>query len=411
MRRSVGVAIGGALLLVGAFAAPAQENNKDKVSDGVVKIGLIEDMSSIYADITGIGAVTAAKMAVEDFGGQVLGVPIEVISADHQNKADIASATAREWFDNQHVDALMDVAASATALAAVDVAKTKNKIVILNGPGAARITNEACTPVSIHYTYDNYALAHGTGGAMVKAGYDTWFFIAADYAFGHDLEAVTTNVIKANGGQVLGDVRVPLNTADFSSALLQAQSSKAKVVGLANAGADTQNSIKQAAEFGIVRGGQKMAGLLVFINDVNSLGLEVAQGILLTTAFYWDRNDESRAWAQRYFGRMNRMPNMAQAGIYSATTHYLKAVAAAGSDATQPVIEKMRATPINDFFVKNGTIREDGRMVHGMYLYEVKKPGESKGAWDYYKPVAEIPADQAFLPLAESKCPLVKKTQ
>jgi branched-chain amino acid transport system substrate-binding protein len=411
MRKSVAVAIGGASLLACAFAAPAQESNKDKISDGVVKIGLIEDMSSIYADITGIGAVTAAKTAVEDFGGKVLSMPIEVVSADHQNKADIASATAREWFDNQHVDALMDVAASATALAAVDVAKTKNKIVILNGPGAARITNEACTPISIHYTYDNYALAHGTGGAMVKAGYDTWFFIAADYAFGHDLEAVTTNVIKANGGQVLGDVRVPLNTADFSSALLQAQSSKAKVVGLANAGADTQNSIKQAAEFGIVRGGQKMAGLLVFINDINSLGLEVAQGMLLTTAFYWDRNDESRAWAQRYFQRMNRMPNMAQAGIYSATTHYLEAVAAAGTDATQPVMEKMRATPVNDFFVKNGTIREDGRMVHDMYLYEVKKPAESKGAWDYYKPVAEIPADQAFLPLAESKCPLVKKTQ
>ena len=411
MRKSVAVAIGGASLLACAFAAPAQENNKEKISDGVVKIGLIEDMSSIYADITGIGAVTAAKMAVEDFGGKVLGAPIDVVSADHQNKADIASATAREWFDNQHVDALMDVAASATALAAVDVAKTKNKIVILNGPGAARITNEACTPVSIHYTYDNYALAHGTGGAMVKAGYDTWFFITADYAFGHDLEAVTTNVIKANGGQVLGDVRVPINTADFSSALLQAQSSKAKVVGLANAGADTQNSIKQAAEFGIVRGGQKMAGLLVFINDVNSLGLEVAQGMLLTTAFYWDRNDKSRAWAQRYFQRMNRMPNMAQAGIYSATTHYLEAVAAAGTDATQPVMEKMRATPINDFFVKNGTIRDDGRMVHDMYLYEVKKPAESKGAWDYYKPAAEIPADQAFLPLAESKCPLVKKTQ
>jgi branched-chain amino acid transport system substrate-binding protein len=411
MRKSLAVAIGGASLLACAIAAPAQENNKEKISDGVVKIGLIEDMSSIYADITGIGAVTAAKMAVEDFGGKVLGMPIDVVSADHQNKADIASATAREWFDNQHVDALMDVAASATALAAVDVAKTKNKIVILNGPGAARITNEACTPVSIHYTYDNYALAHGTGGAMVKAGYDTWFFITADYAFGHDLEGVTTNVIKASGGQVLGDVRVPINTADFSSALLQAQSSKAKVVGLANAGADTQNSIKQAAEFGIVRGGQKMAGLLVFINDVNSLGLEVAQGMLLTTAFYWDRNDESRAWAQRYFARMNRMPNMAQAGIYSATTHYLEAVAAAGTDATQPVMEKMRATPINDFFVKNGTIRDDGRMVHDMYLYEVKKPAESKGAWDYYKPAAEIPADQAFLPLAESKCPLVKKTQ
>ena len=305
----------------------------------------------------------------------------------------------------------MDVAASATALAAVDVAKTKNKIVILNGPGAARITNEACTPVSIHYTYDNYALAHGTGGAMVKAGYDTWFFIAADYAFGHDLEAVTTSVVKANGGQVLGERPRPINTADFSSALLQAQSSKAKVVGLANAGADTQNSIKQAAEFGIVRGGQKLAGLLVFINDINSLGLDVAQGMLLTTAFYWDRNDESRAWAQRYFQRMNRMPNMTQAGIYSATTHYLKAVAAAGTDATQPVMEKMRATPINDFFVKNGTIREDGRMVHDMYLYEVKKPAESKGAWDYYKLVAKIPADHAFLPLAESKCPLVKKTQ
>ena len=300
MRKSVAVAIGGASLLACAFGAPAQENSKEKISDGVVKIGLIEDMlEDIYADITGIGAVTAAKMAVDDFGGKVLGMPVEVVSADHQNKADIASATAREWFDNQHVDALMDVAASATALAAVDVAKTKNKIVILNGPGAARITNEACTPVSIHYTYDNYALAHGTGGAMVKAGYDTWFFIAADYAFGHDLEAVTTSVIKANGGQVLGDVRVPINTADFSSALLQAQSSKAKVVGLANAGADTQNSIKQAAEFGIVRGGQKMAGLLVFINDINSLGLDVAHGMLLTTAFYWDRNDKSRAWAQR----------------------------------------------------------------------------------------------------------------
>jgi branched-chain amino acid transport system substrate-binding protein len=415
MRRSVVVATSAAFLVACAFVAQAQdkapEKNQEKISDGVVKIGLIEDMSSIYADITGIGAVTAAKMAVEDFGGKALGMPIEVVSADHQNKADIASSTAREWFDNQHVDALMDVAASATALAAVDVAKTKNKIVVLSGPGAARITNEACTPISIHYAYDNYALAHGTGGAMVKAGYDTWFFVTADYAFGHDLEQVTGGVIKGSGGSVLGSVRVPINTSDFSSALLQAQSSKAKVVGLANAGADTQNSIKQAAEFGIVRGGQKLAGLLVFINDVNSLGLDVAQGMLLTTAFYWDRNEESRAWAQRYFARMNRMPNMVQAGIYSATTHYLQAVAAAGTDATGPVMEKMRASPINDFFVKNGTIREDGRMVHDMYLYEVKKPAESKGAWDYYQLVAEIPAVQAFLPLAESRCPLVKKTQ
>lgn len=369
------IATGTALLLACTFAAQAQE----KVSDGVVKIGMIEDMSSIYADITGVGAVTAAKMAVEDFGGKVLGKPIEVVAADHQNKADIASATAREWFDTQHVDALMDVAASATALAVIDVAKTKNKIVVLNGPGAARITNEACTPVSIHYTYDNYALAHGTGGAMVKAGYDTWFFLTADYAFGHDLERMTTGVVTASGGQVLGSVAIPINTSDFSSALLQAQSSKAKAIGLANAGADTQNSIKQAAEFGIVRGGQKLAGLLVFINDVNTLGLDVAQGMLLTTAFYWDRDEESRAWAQHYFQRMNKKPNMTQAGIYSATTHYLKAVQAAGTDETQAVMEKMRSTPINDFFVKNGQIREDGRMVHEMYLYEVKKPAESKG--------------------------------
>jgi len=395
------------MLPAGAVAAPAQE----KISDGVVKIGMIEDMSSIYADITGVGAVTAAKMAVEDFGGKVLSKPIEVVSADHQNKPDIASATAREWFDAERVDALMDVAASATALAAIDVAKNKNKIVILNGSGAARITNEACTPVSIHYTYDNYALSHGTGAAMVRAGYDTWFFLTADYAFGHDLEQNTAAVVKASGGQVLGSVRVPINTSDFSAALLQAQSSKAKVVGLANAGADTTNSIKQAAEFGVVRGGQKLAGLLIFINDINALGLEAAQGMLLTNAFYWDRNDESRAWAKRYFQRMSRMPNMTQAGIYSATTHYLKAVEAAGTDETQAVMEKMRSTAINDFFVKDGKIREDGRMIHDMYLYEVKKPAESKGAWDYYKLVATIPADQAFQPLSDSKCPLVRKVQ
>jgi branched-chain amino acid transport system substrate-binding protein len=407
MNRFGAIAAAAMLALASAFAVQAQE----KISDGVVKIGMIEDMSSLYADITGIGAVTAAKMAAEDFGGKVLGKPIEIVSADHQNKADIASATAREWFDTQHVDALMDVAASATALAAIEVAKNKNKIVVLNGPAAVRITNEACTPVSVHYAYDNYALSHGTGAAMVKAGYDTWFFITADYAFGHDLEQNTAAVVKASGGQVLGSVRVPINSSDFSSALLQAQSSKAKVVGLANAGGDTINSIKQAAEFGIVRGGQKMAGLLVFINDVNSLGLEAAQGMLLTNAFYWDRNDESRAWSQRYFQRMNKMPNMAQAGIYSATTHYLQAVQAAGTDETSAVMEKMRSTPINDFFVKNGKIREDGRMVHDMYLYEVKKPAESKGQWDYYKFVATIPADQAFLPLSESKCPLVKKAQ
>jgi branched-chain amino acid transport system substrate-binding protein len=407
MKRSAAIATGAALLLACTFAGQAQE----KISDGVVKIGMLEDMASLYADITGVGAVTAAKMAVEDFGGKVVGKPIEVVSADHQNKPDIASAAAREWFDVQRVDALMDVAASATALAAIEVAKTKNRIVVLNGPGATRITNEACTPISIHYTYDNYALSHGTGAATVKAGYDTWFFLTADYAFGHDLEQVTAAMVRAGGGKVLGSVRIPLNTLDFSSALLQAQASKAKVVGLANAGADTTNSIKQAAEFGIVRGGQKLAGLLVFINDINTLGLEAAQGMLLTTAFYWDRDEETRAWAQRYSQRMGKMPNMTQAGIYSATTHYLKAIAAAGTDETQAVMERMRATPINDFFVKNGKVREDGRMVHEMYMYEVKKPAESKGAWDYYKLVATIPADQAFQPLSDSKCPLVKKAQ
>jgi len=407
MKRPAVITTGAALLLACALAAQAQE----KVSEGVVKIGMLEDIASLYADITGVGAVTAAKMAVEDFGGKVLGKPIEVVAADHQNKPDIASATVREWFDIQHVNALMDVAASATALAAIEVAKTKNKIVVLNGPGATRITNEACTPISIHYTYDNYALSHGTGAATVKAGYDTWFFLTADYAFGHDLEQVTADMVRAGGGRVLGSVRVPINTLDFSSALLQAQASKAKVIGLANAGSDTSNSIKQAAEFGIARGGQKLAGLLVFINDINALGLEAAQGMLLTNAFYWDRNDESRAWSQRYFQRMSKMPNMTQAGIYSATTHYLKAVEAAGTDETQAVMERMRSTPINDFFAKNGKIREDGRMVHDMYLYEVKKPAESNGTWDYYKLVATIPADQAFQPLSESKCPLVKKAQ
>ena len=407
MKRSVALATSTLLLLGFAFAAQAQE----RVSDGVVKIGMLEDMSSIYADITGIGAVTAARMAAEDFGGNVLGKPIEVVAADHQHQPDIASATAREWFNIQHVDALMDVAASATALAVMEVARASSKIVVLNGPGATRITNEACTPVSIHYAYDNYALSHGTGAAVVKAGYDTWFFLTADYAFGHDLEQATAAVVRAGGGRVLGSVRVPINTLDFSSALLQAQASQARVIGLANAGADATNSTKQAAEFGIVRGGQKLVGLLVFVNDVNTLGLEAAQGMLLTTAFYWDRNEETRAWAQRYFQRMSKMPNMTQAGIYSATMHYLKSIAAAGTDETKAVMEKMRSTPIDDFFVKNGQIREDGRMVHEMYLYEVKKPAESKGSWDYYKLVATIPADQAFQPLPDSKCPLVKKPQ
>jgi branched-chain amino acid transport system substrate-binding protein len=409
LKRFCGVAMGTALLINSNCSVEAQSGAK--ISDGKVKIGLIEDMSSLYADITGIGAVTAAKMAVDDFGGKVLGSPIEVISADHQNKADVASATARDWFDTQHVDAILDVAASATALAAIAVAKTKNKIIVLNGPGSASITNEACSPISVHYTYDNYAVSRSTGIAMVKQGYDTWFFITADYAFGHDLRQNTAAVVAANGGKVLGEVRLPLNTPDFSSALLQAQASGAKVIALANSGGDTINAIKQAAEFGIVRDGQKLAGLLVLINDIDSLGLEVAQGMLLTDAFYWDQDDESRAWSQRYFQRMNKMPNMLQAGIYSATTHYLQAVKAAGTDETGPVMEKMRARPINDFFSKNGRIREDGLMVHDMYLWEIKKPAESKGRWDFYKLVNKVPAEEAFQPLSQSKCPLVKKGQ
>jgi branched-chain amino acid transport system substrate-binding protein len=407
MSRKTAVAVATAFVIGSVWAAPAQ--SPEKISDGVVKIGLLLDMSSIYADITGIGSVTAAKMAVEDFGGKVLGKPVEVVFADHQNKADIASTMARAWFDTEHVDAILDVAASATALAAMEVAKAKNKIIVLNGPAAQRITGDACGPTSVHWTYDTYSLSHGTGQATVNQGFDTWFFITADYAFGHDLEKDTADVVKASGGTVLGSVRAPINTPDFSSFLLQAQASKAKVIGLANAGADTINSIKQAAEFGIVRGGQRVAGLLVFITDVNSLGLEAAQGMLVTEAFYWDLNEETRAWSRRFFERHQKMPTMAQAGLYSTTLHYLKAVEAAGTDETAAVMEKIRSMPVNDVFAKNGHIREDGRMVHDTYLFEVKKPSESKGAWDYYRLLATIPADQAVLPLAQSKCPLVKK--
>ena len=388
-----------------AVAAPAGA----QVSDNVVKIGLILDMSSIYADITGKGSADAAQMAIDDFGGKVLGKPIELVYADHQNKADIAAGKAREWFENEKVDAILDVAASATALAALEVAKANKKIMIFNGPGATRLTNEACTPLSVHWAYDTYALAHGTGYAMVKQGYDTWFFLTADYAFGQDLERDTTSVVTANGGKVVGGVRAPLNTSDFSSFLLQAQSSKAKVIALANAGADTTNAIKQASEFGIVKGGQKLAGMLVFITDVHALGLEKAQGMLLTTAFYWDMNDETRKWSQRFLQKEGRMPTMSQAGVYSTVTHYLKAVQAAGTDESEAVMKKMRETPVNDFFVKNGKIREDGRMVHDMYLVEVKSPAESKGPWDYYKIKATIPAEEAFQPLSASRCPLVKK--
>jgi branched-chain amino acid transport system substrate-binding protein len=399
------------LLALAAAAVPgiAVAETPDKVSDGVVRIGLLLDMSSLYSDITGTGSETAARMAVEDFGGKVLGAPIEVVAADHQNKADIASARAREWFDTGKVDALMDVAASAPALAVMQVAKEKNKIVVMSGPGASSITNENCIPTSVHYVYNTYALAHSTGQAVVKQGGDTWFFITADYSFGAQLEKDTADVVKASGGKVLGDVRVPINNADFSSYLLQAQSSKAKIIGLANAGGDTINTIKQAAEFGITQGGQKLAGLLVYINDIHSLGPQATQGMVLTSSFYWNMSDETRAWAKRFYAKLNKMPNMSQAGVYSSTMHYLKAVQAAGTDATEPVMRKMRETPVDDFFAKGGRIRDDGMMVHDLYLFEVKPPAEVKQPWDYYKLLATVPGDQAFTPLAESKCPLVKK--
>ena len=388
-----------------SIGAPAQNA---KVSDGVVKIGLILDMNSLYADLTGEGSVTAARMAIEDFGGKVLGVPIELVYADHQNKADLAAAKAREWFDADKVDVIADVAASATALAALEVARQKNRIIMFSGPGATRLTNENCSPVSIHYTYDTYAMAVGTGKGVLKTGGDTWFFVTADYAFGHTLEKDTTEVIKAEGGKVLGSVRHPLNSIDMSSFLLQAQASKAKVIGLANAGGDTINSIKTANEFGITKT-QSLAALLAFINDIHALGLPVAKGMLLTESFYWDMNDETRKWARRYFEKMKKMPNMIQAGTYSSITHYLRAVQATGTDDTATVMAKMKSTPINDFFVKNGRIREDGRMLRDMYVFEVKQPAESKYPWDYYKLKATVPANEAFLPASKSVCPLLKK--
>jgi branched-chain amino acid transport system substrate-binding protein len=390
---------------LGYSAADAQ------VSDDVVKIGILNDQSGLYADLAGQGSVIAARMAVEDYGGKVLGKPVEVVFADHQNKPDIASSIANQWIDTEKVDVIMDVPTSSVALAIQEITKNKNRIHINSGAASSDLTGSKCSPTGIHYTYDTYALANGTGTTLVKEGGDSWFFITADYAFGHALEKDTSAAVTAAGGKVLGSVRTPFpGTTDFSSFLLQAQGSGAKVVGLANAGGDTINSIKQAGEFGLVAGGQKLAGLLVFLSDVHSLGLKVAQGLTITDGWYWDHDDESRAWAKK-FGAKNggRMPTMVQAGVYSATTHYLKAINAAKTDEAKAVVAKMKETPINDFFAKNGKIREDGRMVHTMYLVQVKKPEESKGPYDYYKIIKEIPGDQAFRPMdAKYGCSLVK---
>jgi branched-chain amino acid transport system substrate-binding protein len=389
------------LAVIAASSAMAQ-------SKPPLKLGGILDMSGLYADITGPGSETAAKMAAEDFGGEVLGRKIEIVVGDHLNKADLSANIARDMLDNQGVEMIFDVAASATALAAGEIAKARNKIIIFNGPGSIRLSNEACGPYTVHYVFDTYGQANVTGLAAVKAGLDTWFFISADYAFGHDLEQDTTNVVLKSGGKVLGSVRAPLNTSDFSSYLLQAQASKAKVIGLANAGGDTINAIKQGAEFGLMKGGQKMSPLLAFVSDIDSVGLETAQGLLLAEAFYWDLNDDTRAFSKRFMERTKRVPTSAQAGVYSSVLHYLQAVKAAGTTDSAAVMKIMKDTPINDMFAKNGHIREDGRMVHDMYLFEVKKPSESKGRWDDYKLLGTVPGDQAFQPLALSRCPRVK---
>ena len=373
-----------------------------------LKIGILSDLSSVYSDIGGSGNVEATKMAIEEFGGSMFGAPIELLTADPQNKPDTAASIVRKWYENDGVDMIIDMPTSATALAGMELSKQFEKIMIITDAASSDITGKSCSPFTAHWTYDTYANAHTVGGAIVKNGGDTWFFITADYVFGHSIERDTGEVVKAAGGKVLGSVKHPLNTPDFSSYLLQAQSSKAKIIGLANGGGDTINTIKQAGEFGIVSGGQNLAAIVMFISDVHSLGLKLAQGLIITEAYYWDLNDRTRAFGKRFFERMKRMPTMNQAATYSATLHYLKAVQTAGTKETRPVMAKMRATPVRDAFTDNGILREDGRMVHSMFLFEVKKPEESKGPWDYYKVLAEVPGDQAFRPLNEGGCPLVK---
>ncbi len=378
-----------------------------QISDNVVKVGVLTDMTGAYSDLAGSGSVIAAQMAAEDFGGKVLGKPIVIISADHQNKPDIASTVARKWFDEQQVDAIADLVTTSTALAVMPVAAEKKRITLLSGPASTPIEGANCTAYNVHYTYNTYSMAAGTGSAVVKAGGDSWFFITADYLFGKTLESDTANVVKASGGKVLGDVKAPFPTTDFSSYLLQAQASGAKIIGLANAGADTINAIKQANEFGLTKK-QNLAGLLVFLSDIHSLGLQTAKGMYLTTAFYWDRDEASRKWSKRFFERHKKMPTMVQAGIYSELMHYFEAINAAGTDNADKVMAKMKEKPINDFFAKNGHIGVDGLHRHDMYLVQVKSPQESKYAWDYYKIIKTIPAAEAFQP-PDPKCSLVKK--
>jgi branched-chain amino acid transport system substrate-binding protein len=373
-----------------------------------VKIGILNDQSGVYADYGGKSSVEAARMAIEDFGGSVLGQKIEMVTADHQNKPDLATSIARRWYDTENVDMITELTTSSVALAVQELSKEKKKIDIVVAAATSRITGDACTPYGFHWAFDTHALAVGTGGALTRAGGDSWFFLTADYAFGYSLEKDTSDIVTANGGKVLGSVRIPLNSSDFSSFLLQAQSSKAKIVGLANAGLDTTNSIKQAAEFGIVKGGQKLAGLLLTLAEVHGLGLEAAQGLVLTEGFYWDRDDRSREFSERFFKRTGRMPNMIQAGTYSATLQYLKAVKAAGTKDSDAVVKKLKELPVDDAFAQGGKVLENGRMVHDLYLFEVKKPSESTKPWDYYKQLAVVPGDKAFPSAKDSGCPLTK---
>jgi branched-chain amino acid transport system substrate-binding protein len=388
---------------LGAGAAQAQ------VSDGVIKIGVLSDMSSLYTDLAGAGSVLAARMAVEDFGAANKGMKVEIVSADHQNKPDVGSNVARQWYDVDKVDVIVDTPNSGVALAVNQITRDKGKAFLVSGAASSDLTGKACSPNTIHWTYDTWMLANGTGSAIVKTGGDSWFFLTADYAFGHALERDTEAVVLKGGGKVLGKVRHPLNTQDFSSFLLQAQASKAKIIGLANAGGDTTNSIKQAAEFGITQAGQSLAGLLLFISDVDALGLQTAQNLVLTTGFYWDLDDETRAWSAKYEKKTGRKPTMVQAGVYSSVLHYLKAVDAAGTDDGLRVANKMKELPVKDMFAKNAKLLPNGRLAHDMYLARVKQPAQSKGRWDYYDIVSTIPAEEAYQKAEASGCPFSKK--
>jgi branched-chain amino acid transport system substrate-binding protein len=395
------------LTLSGGSAAFAQ--NSPAISDGVVKLGLLIDLSGTYSGSIGEGSATAARMAIEDFGGTVLGAPIQLVVADDRSNPEVAAATAREWFDNEQFDALMDVSASSAAMQVQAIARTRHKIVMLSSAGAERLTNQACSATAVHYVFDTYAVAHTLGKAIVARGGNTWFFITVDYSFGYDLEEDTSKVLTDSGGTVLGHARYPLGATDFSSYLARAQQSGAKVVALANGGSDMVNSVRQAAALGFPKNGQVVAGLAVVISAIDRLGLAAAQGMLLTEAFYWDMNDATRAWSRRFFERQHQMPNSLQAGVYSSTIHYLQAVQAAGTDASEPVMQAMRQTPVHDFFTADGHIRDDGVMVHDMYLFQVKTPDESEYPWDYYRLLETTPGDQAFRPLSQSQCPLVKQ--